>query len=491
MIVLFACGGGGGGSTDAPVTPPVTSTYTISGKTTLNGAGLSGVTISLAGASTTSATTDASGNYAFSGAQNGSYTVTPSLTGYTFSPTSKSITVSGANLTGQDFTATRTNSNEITIKGSFTGTNAKSTWLNRIYAWFIPKAYALNPSLVARVLVFSAGNNSYTSANVTNGTFSINVERGSPVGMIFVDSNDTYMGYLSLSNGIDSIPLTRVANGVSTIDLQTISSSGLIMSPGHNPLGTELPLSSAEQTAIAQCNGMFASVIRNPDVDGNGIIDILENKFYRQFIAYGINAGNFNGNYTPTINSTVTMQYYNVTISSGSTTDSGGAMVTGPTGSGITNVTCSEWSPFWSIYPDLGTSPTPIPAAGEYKFTLSNGKVLTFSIPEQSQASSRIAVAIPTVSLNGDGTINKINWVYRMPNDSSSNLTPTALIQNIIIQINDAAHTMPRLYDSASITSDTTEHILTNQGIIWTNVNNISMAYNDVYGNHYVVDFVK
>jgi len=86
--------------------PPVTPTYSISGKTTLNGVGLSGVIISLTGASTTTTTTDANGNYAFSGAKNGSYTVTPSLTGYNFSPAIKSITVNSADSAGQNFSAT-------------------------------------------------------------------------------------------------------------------------------------------------------------------------------------------------------------------------------------------------------------------------------------------------------------------------------------------------------------------------------------------------
>jgi hypothetical protein len=52
-----------------------------------------------------------SGKYSFSGAQNGSYTVTPALIGYTFTPANLPVTVSGANLTGKDFTAATNSSN--------------------------------------------------------------------------------------------------------------------------------------------------------------------------------------------------------------------------------------------------------------------------------------------------------------------------------------------------------------------------------------------
>jgi hypothetical protein len=53
-----------------------------------------------------SAITDASGNYTISGLADGSYTVTPSLSGYTFAPATASATVAGADVTGINFTST-------------------------------------------------------------------------------------------------------------------------------------------------------------------------------------------------------------------------------------------------------------------------------------------------------------------------------------------------------------------------------------------------
>lgn len=93
----------------------IPSTYTISGQVTLNGLGLSGVTVTLTSSGTTSAMTDYSGNYSFAGAQNGNYTLTPALSGYLFIPSSKTVTVSGANSTGNNFTA----SNSGSITGSW------------------------------------------------------------------------------------------------------------------------------------------------------------------------------------------------------------------------------------------------------------------------------------------------------------------------------------------------------------------------------------
>ncbi len=95
-LMLVSCDGGGS-------TPAVT--YSISGQVTLNGAGLTGVTMTLGGAGSASTTSDASGNYTLSGVANGSYTITPSKTGFAFTPINSPQTISGANITSVNFTA--------------------------------------------------------------------------------------------------------------------------------------------------------------------------------------------------------------------------------------------------------------------------------------------------------------------------------------------------------------------------------------------------
>jgi len=78
-------------------------THAISG--TVSGAVSAGVTMQLTGASSATTTTGTGGAYNFGGLASGSYTVTPSLGGYTFSPSDRSVTVAGSDVTGQDFTA--------------------------------------------------------------------------------------------------------------------------------------------------------------------------------------------------------------------------------------------------------------------------------------------------------------------------------------------------------------------------------------------------
>ena len=73
----------------------------IAGRVTTSG-GAATVTLSAAASRTT--TTDSAGHYTFFGLVNGSYTVTASKSGCSFTRPSHSVTLSGNSVAGQNFT---------------------------------------------------------------------------------------------------------------------------------------------------------------------------------------------------------------------------------------------------------------------------------------------------------------------------------------------------------------------------------------------------
>ena len=77
------------------------TTYTISGN-----AGVAGASLDYTDVTTKTVTADGAGDYSFTVSNNWSGTVTPSLTGYTFSPASRDYTDVLLDQTGQDYTAT-------------------------------------------------------------------------------------------------------------------------------------------------------------------------------------------------------------------------------------------------------------------------------------------------------------------------------------------------------------------------------------------------
>jgi len=78
----------------------------IAGRITLNGVGLSGSMVSITGSASQSVVTDANGYYLFNNVPDGSYTVTAVTSGnILFTPVSRTVSVSGAKVSGQDFAA--------------------------------------------------------------------------------------------------------------------------------------------------------------------------------------------------------------------------------------------------------------------------------------------------------------------------------------------------------------------------------------------------
>ncbi len=160
-----------------------TTTYSISG--TVSGATASGVTMSLTGAATASTTTATDGTYTFAGLVDGSYTVTPSKTGYTFSPASTSVTISGANQTGKNFTATAaatysisgtvsgavTSGVTMSLTGASTATTTTATDGTYTFSGLVNGTYTVTPSLSGYSFTPSSTSVTISGANQTGKNF--------------------------------------------------------------------------------------------------------------------------------------------------------------------------------------------------------------------------------------------------------------------------------------------------------------------------------
>jgi hypothetical protein len=161
-------------------------TYSISG--TISGTGGAGASVVLSGASSSSATADGSGNYSFSGLGNGSYTVTPSKAGYTFSPTSQSVTVSSANVTGVNFTATAQTYSisgtisgaggagaSVVLSGAASSSATADTSGNYTFSGLASGSYAVTPSHAGYNFTPTTQAVTVSSANVTGVNFTASV----------------------------------------------------------------------------------------------------------------------------------------------------------------------------------------------------------------------------------------------------------------------------------------------------------------------------
>ncbi len=233
-------------------TPQVGQTFSISG-TISPTAGGSGATVTLSGATSASTIADGAGNYTFTGLQNGAYTVTPSRTGYTFNPSTQAATVSGANVTGLNFTATPLtfgisgaispatggSGAAVTLSGAASATTTADSSGNYSFSGLANGTYAVTPSKTGYTFNPVAQNVTVSGANVTavNFTATATAQTFNISGTISPTAGGsgatvTLSGAASATtttSSSGSYTFTGLANGIYTV---TPSNTGYTFSPG-------------------------------------------------------------------------------------------------------------------------------------------------------------------------------------------------------------------------------------------------------------------
>jgi parallel beta-helix repeat protein len=204
--------------TAAANAPP--PTFSVSGTLSPSTNG-SGATLTISGAASATTTADSSGNYSFSGLPSGSYTVTPTKDGFSFTPNTESANVTSSNVMGENFTASENSSTSMfSIAGTITPT-ANGTG----------------------VTVTLGGSASLTATTDNNGNYTFN---NLPIGNYTVTPSKTGFSFspASLSETISTSNLTSANFSAGSAAPQTFSISGTV-SPSANSAGAVVVLSGA------------------------------------------------------------------------------------------------------------------------------------------------------------------------------------------------------------------------------------------------------
>ncbi|HYW71219.1 MAG TPA: right-handed parallel beta-helix repeat-containing protein, partial [Pyrinomonadaceae bacterium] len=257
----FLCAG------SAELTIIITQTYSIGGQITQGGNALSGVTVTLSGSSSATTTTDGSGNYSFPALnKGGNYTITPSLTNYTFAPTSQTFNNLSADQT-QNFTACL---NNVTVTNSSdSGQGSLRQALSDVCS-----GGAINFAIPSNDTNHTGGVN---TIKLTSGQLTIAKDvtikgpnSGANTDPIVVSGNNTSR-VLSISSGTVTLDTLTIANG----RLSTGSSGAGISNAGSLTIlsstisGNQITGGSSTNTGagIANLSGTLTMV--NSTVSGN------------------------------------------------------------------------------------------------------------------------------------------------------------------------------------------------------------------------------
>jgi hypothetical protein len=221
-------------------------TFTLSG--TISGVGGLGATVNLTGAKTASTTANIFGQYSFTGLTNGSYTVTPTKTGYAMTPTSRAVTISGANATA-NFTSAQT----FTLSGTISGSGGSGATVN------------LTGAKIASTIANTSGQYSFTG--LTNGSYTVTPTKSgftmTPTSQAVTISGANRTG-VNFSSAVQTSTLATpppTPTGVGTVSLQ-LSTLTVELKPGQTSPVTVMvtPKNGFSQTVNLGCQGLPSNV---------------------------------------------------------------------------------------------------------------------------------------------------------------------------------------------------------------------------------------
>jgi hypothetical protein len=351
-----------------------TPTYSISGTVSPVSVG-NGATLTLSGPVSGPMTANSSGNYTFSNLPNGTYTVTPSKTGQTFTPASQTITVSGSSVTGVNFAAVTYalsgtvspssvgSTTTMTLSGSATGTTTPDS--NGVYTFNVPNGtYTVTPSKTG-----------YTFSP-PNSTVIIN---GAPVGSVNFSSapvtgNLSISGTISpTSSGVGTLmTLSGAATGTATAGANanysftslnagtytvTPSKSGFSFTPGSRTVTiSSTSAAGVNFTASAVASSSVSGTISPASAGAGAVVTLSPNGY-----AVADSNGNFSFTNLPAATYTLTVARTGFTYSPAQLT-----VVLNGTASTGNNFSGTALSSSSLKYPDLSdiTPPSDISIVG-------------------------------------------------------------------------------------------------------------------------------
>lgn len=344
-------------------------------------------------------------------------------------------------------------------------------------------------SVLAIIPSFEAGPNKATVDE--NGFFSV-YAYPQPAAILFLDGGDAPIGHLVFWNGMTSFPLENLPAGASS-DLGSLSISGDRVTPARDPFSDgDLSLNLAEQRVLKITGSAFSSVAARPDADGNGRIDVLENKFYLAYMGYYISGSFAAGSLTGEVAVPAAFDHFDFCFqdqSPGSVKPTAGVAFTGPSGTGLSGTPARTYDPDTGKYCSVNLPGIP---AGDYTAAY-NGSLLSFSLPDQSIAPQDMLIIVPTVNLKSDGTIESLTWTYRLGDGTNQGaINPEHVITGLHIYMTDTAGN-DRAYDSkAVLPASSTSHVLTGDSIPnWSDISHVEVDLYTWYGGCIIFFFSK
>lgn len=203
-------------------------------------------------------------------------------------------------------------------------------------------------------------------------------------------------------------------------------------------------------------------------------------------------AGNFAAGLTPTPSFPITLNGYAAsfeTENSRTNPPAASVLFTGPGGSGLSSGSANPQNSSIQYdearYQSTVVNSPVVPPGGTWTVSY-HGSNITYTVPAP-QATSRLVIPVPTATVSG-GNLTSVSWVYKDATTGAILGQLPGYMTDLQVQVD--IQSQGRVYDSPNVPPGTTSVSGIN-GVVWNNVVNLYMVYNDTLGNHYVVSYSK
>ena len=346
------------------------------------------------------------------------------------------------------------------------------------------KSASLDVKTATKVLLFNVSGE-HTLADIANGTFTVQLNKDEPVGLIFTNADKAFLGYLKLNEGIASLPLNYLNDTVSVVNLGELTTDGTAaVSSGANILTQVMKMSDDQIRSYQYANINFSYAVKNPDADQNGVVDLLEGKFYRLAYMWFGDGGAYNK--TPSKTGNINLDAFRLMFFTSDVTNTPSEITFSKLvgnenlNSASKNVFTSNTlytSTLFMILPGLVT------LNPQFQVIYKN-QTLYFGLPDFSSTVNNFIYIFPTLNFDSSGKIAKVSWVY-YSGLTGGTVDASKVITDIVVQFDSGSN---RIYDSPNISPNLQEHTLATP-IAPASVSNFYLAYNDIFGNHVVVRY--
>lgn len=355
---------------------------------------------------------------------------------------------------------------------------------------------------------------SFRTVEVTGTDLNVDISYaiGQPLGVLFIDASGALMGTLNLTTGsgdLDILPLTKISS--SEIYLGRIKFSSRLASPETDPIsaGGPIDMTATEKAAVAGLNNILSCILRYPDINQNGIVDFLENKYFRFGFDYGFIIGTYPSYESSQDNSSVDItpdsflashlkefKTYVHTLNSDSIDTAWGENPHWPITFPATYTETHE------TYTGGGTEQddthghliTMVPTPGTYEVESTTEGTLYFNVEDQGPVLDSMPTPVPVFTVSG-GSLESISWTWHMRNTPTGlEIDPTTFLDHFNFRINNehggSMESMADVYDSPSLSSSVNSHTLTSPAA-WVDCDSFSFTYYDKFGNMVFMQFYR